>query len=161
MPHKPHQTECTATLHHHLTHTSSHMHPPTSNPGDTSLAHNTERTTVYFSTAQKPVNKATFRAESCAGIIWRWLLCTTMCCYSLDWGDWLLQTGVCIVQVSASTCEFLRPHCCSVIAVTKETLMSSHTVKLSNGSLIPYLKGLHYSCANSTKALRVYNYIAQ
>ena len=31
-----------------------------------------------------------------------------MCCYSLGCGDWLLQTGGCIIQVPASTCEFIR-----------------------------------------------------
>ena len=57
-----------------------------------------------------------------------------MCCHSLGWGDWLLQTGGCIIQVSASTCELLRPHCCSVTAVTRESMFN----------VIPYL---FISCA--------------
>ena len=50
-----------------------------------------------------------------------------MCCHSLDWGDWLLQTGGCIIQVSASACEFFRSSLLLSNTGYIPCMMNSHT----------------------------------
>ena len=143
MPYKPHQTECTVTL--HLTHTSLQLlQPVTWSPGQSSTQHWKDHSLIlsYTETCLMRVNDV-FRAESCGGIV---------CCCFVEVHNVLLLFGLGRLAVTDRWLHYtsisfylwiLKTSLLPVTAVTKETLMSTHTVKLSNGSLIPYLKGLH------------------